>query len=503
MVCGSLPFQDDRDIVGVRPLDGGFGRRQCATRHSPHAAPQDIDLPLSSRATPRAGKAAAGPETPASDERFRASLPRVPAPDPMVLGQAPCGQARAGRDLAPSLGRLLTESHAGLRTRKIKPPTHCGVSRLVLRDIGGEKGDRGTLGGLKPLTVVGESPTHSSYISLSLTLGKPWLISRKNSAVDPRIRTRICVESVPYGRHVNGTERGWGRRVRPSRAGAQDLRRGSRGEGCGWSGLTPTQRAGSGWGSGRAPFGGAGPGEGSGAVGGAFPPPPPGVGPGPLPGTPSSGQEHGGREGPGREGHSSLLCFPHTPPAPPPSSRAPLRTRGSPGGDRGQPRPEQGAPPPPRPLTRTPPPERPTLTPCPDPPTVMSGQPEPRQCRALYWTGMGGPAERRGARVGTPARAGGAGLRPSGLYSPAPRAPGLRGKEDSGEWGTTTGEQSSRRGEGDKDRGQAGRGGWGESRLEDGKEGLKAGLGKAAEGVEGGNGGGRGAGRGGTGEATG
>ncbi|RLV62295.1 hypothetical protein DV515_00019462, partial [Chloebia gouldiae] len=49
------------------------------------------------------------------------------------------------------------------------------------RDIGGEKGDRGALGALKLLTVVGESPTHSSYISLSLTLGKPWVISSQNT----------------------------------------------------------------------------------------------------------------------------------------------------------------------------------------------------------------------------------------------------------------------------------------------------------------------------------
>ncbi|XP_053799517.1 collagen alpha-1(I) chain-like [Vidua chalybeata] len=41
------------------------------------------------------------------------------------------------------------------------------------------------------------------------------------------------------------------------------------------------------------------------------------------------------------------------------------------------------------------------------------------------WTHRAGPAP----CGGTPARAGGAGFRPSGLYSPAPRASGLRGKE--------------------------------------------------------------------------
>ena len=54
------------------------------------------------------------------------------------------------------------------------------------RDIVGRKRDTRALGGLKPLTVVEGSPTHSSYVSLSFTQGKPWLKSRKTSAVDAR-----------------------------------------------------------------------------------------------------------------------------------------------------------------------------------------------------------------------------------------------------------------------------------------------------------------------------
>ncbi|RLV62648.1 hypothetical protein DV515_00019089 [Chloebia gouldiae] len=550
MVCGSLPFQDDRDIVLGKlffqqwPADGGFGRQRRAARRGPHAAPRDVDLP--SRAGRRRGPCRRGQG--GSGGQRRRPHPAVPLPAQGRAGREPArpgprGQwGWLGRRLLPvtgAFGLLSPECQHLIQCCLAKhpedrpeleeilchpwvrgqPPTYRVPRRTedpekkttnplwcvkagpcqqlqLKRAIGGEKGDRGALGGLKPLTVVGESPTHSAYISLSLTLGKPWLISRKNSAVDARIRTRICAHEWNRARlgQEGQTERSRGT-LPLSKAVPRTTGGGPAGRGGGALGRAPSLGGGSGQGGAQ---GGPHP-EGwvQGRVrggGGTFPPPPPGVGPGPLPEIPSSGQGHGGREGPGREGCSCVgvsklsalkgdvpsSASPTPPPTPPTSPRAPEGTGVDPVRRR-------GLPPPPRPLPRTPPPDGPSLTPSPEPPSVMSGQPEPRQCRALCWTGMGGPAERRGPRVGTPARAGGAGLRPSGLYSLAPRALLLRGKNDSRERGTTTGEQSGSRGEGDKDRRQVGRGRGVQvkSRLEEGKEGLKAGLGKEAEGVEG------------------
>ena len=47
---------------------------------------------------------AAGQEPSATDQRFLPSLPRVQTSDPLVFGQAPRGQARAGGHLVPPLG---------------------------------------------------------------------------------------------------------------------------------------------------------------------------------------------------------------------------------------------------------------------------------------------------------------------------------------------------------------------------------------------------------------
>ncbi|RLV63833.1 hypothetical protein DV515_00017866 [Chloebia gouldiae] len=490
MVCGSLPFQDDRDIVGVRPLDGGFGRRQCATRHGPHAAPQDIHLPLSSRATPRAGRAgAAGPETPASDRRFRASLPRVPAPDPMT-GQSwkrsratlGCGagvfDALTGASAAPTYRvPRRTEDPENKTTNPLGCVKAGPCQQLQLkRDIGGEKGDRGALGGLKPLTVVGESPTHSSYISLSLTLGKPWLISRKNSAADPRIRTRICAHE-------------WNR-ARLGQEGETEQSRGTlplsilrpRTSGGGPGGRPPHLERALGGGQGGPRPQGRVRGRGAGQWGK----------PSPLVRTGTRGKG-GARAG----GPLLVTCPPLLPPHPArPSSLlpGPSPDEGVPGRGPGTtPSGAGGFPQPPRPLPRTPPPERPTLTPCPDPPSVIVGR-----CIGLEW----GDPQSGAEPVWGPQRGRGApGSGPLGFILRRPEPRGCDGRRKAA-MGNNRGAEQQTRGRSGR-AGQSGRG-MGETRLEDGKEGLKAGLGKAAEGVEGEksrrSGGGRGAGRGGTGE---
>uniref|UniRef100_A0A674HRX5 non-specific serine/threonine protein kinase n=1 Tax=Taeniopygia guttata TaxID=59729 RepID=A0A674HRX5_TAEGU len=78
------------DLAGLLPRPRGHhlvpGRAAV-----PHGLRQP---PLSGRPSHRAGEAL----LPA------AALSRAPAPDPMVFGQAPCGQAGAGGDLAPPLG---------------------------------------------------------------------------------------------------------------------------------------------------------------------------------------------------------------------------------------------------------------------------------------------------------------------------------------------------------------------------------------------------------------
>ncbi|RLV62513.1 hypothetical protein DV515_00019237, partial [Chloebia gouldiae] len=500
MVCGSLPFLDDCDIVlgklffrqRVSPGQCPASRRrlcQAAVRNP--ARPSrgfSGPVPLPARAEPERLGRRLLPVTgafrllsPECQHLIRCCLAKHPADRPELeeISRHPCVWGRLPRR---------TEDPENKTTNSLGCVKAGPCQQLQLkRDIGGEKGDSGTLGSLKLVTVLGESPTHSSYISLSLTLGKPWLISRKKSAADPRIRSRISAHEWNRARlgQEGETEQSRGTlplsilRLRTSRGGPGRRVLGERALGGGQGGPRPEEEIPAG-GSGRAPFGGA-----------AFPPPPPGVGPGPLPGTPSSGQGHGRREGPGREGHScgdvpsSASPTPRPPLLPPPG---PVSGRGGPregaGADRVRRRelPPTAPPPSPDPSSGEAHPD-----PLPRTPSVMAGQPEPRQCRALCWTGMGRPAVRRGPRVETPARAGGAGLRPSGLYSPAPRAPRLRGKEESGNGEQQQGSRAA-------DRRQAGRGravqvsrggGWGESRLEDGKEGLKAGLGKKAEGVEG------------------
>ncbi|RLV94398.1 hypothetical protein DV515_00013176 [Chloebia gouldiae] len=181
MVCGSLPFQDDHDIV----LGKLFFRQrvspglwQRAAQRGPHAAPRDVDLP--SRAGRGRGPCRRGQH--GSGGRRRRPRPAAPLPParPRMCAARPGPRERWGRlgrrllavtgafgllspdtlrtgrswrrsratlgcgagvfDALPeSLQHPLTESHAGLRTREIKQQTHCDVSRLVLRDIGGEE----------------------------------------------------------------------------------------------------------------------------------------------------------------------------------------------------------------------------------------------------------------------------------------------------------------------------------------------------------------------------
>ncbi|RLV63305.1 hypothetical protein DV515_00018406, partial [Chloebia gouldiae] len=204
MVCGSLPFQDDHDIV----LGKLFFRQrvspglwQRAAQRGPHAAPRDVDLPSRAgrgRGPCRRGQHGSGGRRrrprPAAPLPTRGSARREPA-RPRMCAARPGPRERWGRlgrrllavtgafgllspdtlrtgrswrrsratlgcgagvfDALPEpLEHPLTESHVGLRTREIKQQTHCDVSRLVLV--------------LKALTVVGENPTRSSYILLSL-----------------------------------------------------------------------------------------------------------------------------------------------------------------------------------------------------------------------------------------------------------------------------------------------------------------------------------------------
>ncbi|RLV62888.1 hypothetical protein DV515_00018841, partial [Chloebia gouldiae] len=204
--------------------------------------------------------------------------------------------------------------------------------------------------------------------------------------------------------------------------------------------------------------------------------------PRPPPGDPSSEHGHGRREDPGWEGLSCTyppLLSPHpTLPYPRPLS------------GRGGPRKGAGADPvrmrelPP--TAPSPPPDPPSGRALPDP------QPRPPPCDGGT---AGAPAvsgaaldrnggTRRAARspYGDPSEGGG--RRAPALWAlfsgaPSPAAATEGGKR---QWGTTTGEQSGRQGAGGERSGCAG------YRLEEGKEGLKAGLGKEAEGAAGGAG---------------
>ena len=68
---------------------------------------------------------ASGQEPSATDRCFLPSLPRVQTSDPLVFGQAPRGQARAGRDLLPPLaaGRAFLMPSRNLCSTHLPRPT--------------------------------------------------------------------------------------------------------------------------------------------------------------------------------------------------------------------------------------------------------------------------------------------------------------------------------------------------------------------------------------------
>ncbi|RLV62998.1 hypothetical protein DV515_00018726, partial [Chloebia gouldiae] len=102
MVCGSLPFQDDRDIVGVRPPDGGVGAGDA----QPDAA---------SRAGRGSGWSRRGHRGSGGQRRWPRPAVPLPArgragrepvrPRALAARPGPCGRrGRLGRRLLPVTG---------------------------------------------------------------------------------------------------------------------------------------------------------------------------------------------------------------------------------------------------------------------------------------------------------------------------------------------------------------------------------------------------------------